>query len=96
MSRGRSARAAFETIRRRTIRHGSCRGAHDYLAFVERELIPYIEARYRADPQRRALGGHSLGGLFGAYALLTKPELFQHYILSSPSLWFHENVTWNL
>ena len=34
--------------------------------------------------------GHSLGGLFGAYSLLTQPELFSHYLLSSPSLWFND------
>lgn len=71
-------------------------GAAGYLQFIERELIPLIEERYRADPKRRALGGHSYGGLFGTFVLLTKPELFQHYILSSPSLWFHRHATWNL
>lgn len=70
-------------------------GAGAYLEFIERELIPFIETTYRADPQRRALGGHSLGGLFGSYVLFSRPELFQHYILSSPSFWFHENVTWS-
>lgn len=32
--------------------------------------------------------GHSLGGLFGSFILLTKPGMFQSYILGSPSLWF--------
>jgi hypothetical protein len=55
-----------------------------------------IENRFRADPHRRAYAGHSLGGLFGAYALLSKPNLFRYYILSSPSFWFDEHAIWQL
>ena len=40
--------------------------------------------------------GHSLGGLFGAYALLKEPSLFADYILTSPSLWFHEEVIFDI
>jgi uncharacterized protein len=65
-----------------------------YLSFLEREVIPLIESRYRADSRRRAYAGHSFGGLFGAYALLTKPSLFRYYILSSPSFWFDEHAIW--
>lgn len=71
-------------------------GAGDYLEFIEQEVIPRIETTFRADPQRRALGGHSFGGLFGAYVLLNRPELFQHYILSSPSFWFNDNSIWGI
>jgi uncharacterized protein len=71
-------------------------GAERYMTFVEQEVIPLIESTYRADPARRAYAGHSLGGLFGAYVLLKKPELFRYYVLSSPSFWFDEHVTWNL
>jgi predicted alpha/beta superfamily hydrolase len=70
--------------------------AGGYLEFVERELVPHIERTYRADPGRRALAGHSYGGLFGAFVLLTRPRLFQHYILSSPSLWFGERAIFGL
>lgn len=71
-------------------------GAEPYLGFFENELIPEIETRYRADPQRRVLGGHSLGGLFGAYVLFERPGLFEGYILSSPSFWFDEREAWNI
>lgn len=71
-------------------------GAEKYVNFVEREVIPLIESTYRVDPVRRAYAGHSLGGLFGAYVLLKKPELFRYYVLSSPSFWFDEHVTWKL
>ena len=54
--------------------------------FIRNELIPLIEQDFRADPTRRILMGHSFAGLFGAFALLHEPELFDAYVLVSPSL----------
>jgi predicted alpha/beta superfamily hydrolase len=71
-------------------------GAAAYLTFVENEVIPLVEQRFRVDSKRRAYAGHSLGGLFGAYVLFNKPDLFCCYILSSPSLWYDEHVMWKL
>lgn len=62
--------------------------AATYRDFIERQVFPLIAKNYRADMQRRIFAGHSLGGLFGSFVLLTKPTMFQSYILSSPSLWF--------
>ncbi|MGH8017139.1 MAG: alpha/beta hydrolase, partial [Opitutaceae bacterium] len=59
--------------------------AAGFLSVIERELIPFIEREYRADPACRVLGGSSLGGLFTLYALLEKPGLFQAYIAPSPA-----------
>jgi len=64
-------------------------GGPAYLEFLEREVLPFVETHYRADPSRRTLAGQSLGGSFGAWVLLTRPGLFDSYILTSPSLWFH-------
>jgi predicted alpha/beta superfamily hydrolase len=33
--------------------------------------------------------GHSLGGLFAAYALMKRPEAFESFLVSSPSLWWN-------
>ncbi|KAF1017648.1 MAG: Ferri-bacillibactin esterase BesA [Stenotrophomonas maltophilia] len=63
-------------------------GAAHYRDFLATQVLPMIDAHYRTDPARRAYAGHSYGGLFGAYVLNTRPDLFQTYILSSPSLWF--------
>ena len=71
-------------------------GARAYLDFIRDEVIAFIEAEYRSDPQRRMLVGHSLGGLFGAYALLEEPGLFSDYILTSASLWFDDEVIFEL
>lgn len=65
-------------------------GADAFLAFLTGALRTEIAARYpqTADgPQ--ILFGHSLGGLFAARALLTRPDSFSAFIASSPSLWWN-------
>ena len=63
-------------------------GAPLFLQFIEEELIPAIDARYRTIKGERALSGHSYGGLFTTWVFLTRPELFDRYIAISPSLWY--------
>lgn len=71
-------------------------GAPKYLQFIESELFPFVESHYRINTQERILSGHSLGGSFGAWVLLTKPELFSSYILTSPSFWFKDDLIFDL
>ena len=66
-------------------------GAAAFAEVIERELLPYLRARYRARGPR-VLVGHSYGGLFGAWALLERPGLFDGYILASPSLWYDDHL----
>jgi len=67
------------------VRFPTSGGADKFLKFIETELIPHIEAKYRVQPFR-ALAGHSLGGLFAVHAMLARPELFNAYIAVSPAL----------
>jgi predicted alpha/beta superfamily hydrolase len=68
-------------------------GAAKFLDFLETELIPFIDANYRTStPANRNIFGHSLGGLFGIYALLQKPGLFRGVIAASPSLQWANNA----
>jgi hypothetical protein len=67
-------------------------GAPAYFEFLRDEAIPLIESVYRTDKSRRTLAGHSLGGTFGAYALLREPDLFASYIIISPALWFGDHA----
>lgn len=71
-------------------------GARDYLAFLREEVIPFVERGYRVDADRRTLVGQSYGALFGAYALLSEPDLFSGYILTSPSFWFDDEVIFDI
>ena len=58
--------------------------ADRFLDFFEDELVPFVEARYRAQPLR-VLVGHSHGGLFTSYAMVARPRLFAwHLALDAP------------
>lgn len=66
-------------------------GAENLLQFIERELKPWVRARYDADHNDASYFGHSMGGLFGIYVLFTARAAFRRYIIGSPSLWWdHE------
>jgi predicted alpha/beta superfamily hydrolase len=58
--------------------------ADRFLGFLEHELIPFIDSRYRTVPSDRALLGHSSGGEFAIYALTERPALFQRIVCVSP------------
>lgn len=66
-------------------------GGDKFLKFIETELIPDMEKRYRVAPYR-ILTGHSLGGLFVVHAMLSRPELFNSYIAVSPALQWDNQV----
>lgn len=62
-------------------------GALKFLQFLQKELIPHIELQYRAS-NKRVLVGESFGGLFAAYTLILKPEVFSDYLIIDPTaLW---------
>jgi predicted alpha/beta superfamily hydrolase len=54
-------------------------------AFIEKELIPYLDRQYRASGYR-VLMGHSLAGFFAFHTSLHHPALFDASIATSPSL----------
>lgn len=58
-------------------------GAANYLKFLKDELIPYIEDNYRTQSER-LYWSHSIGGLFGLYAFMSEPDLFESCLVSSP------------
>lgn len=60
-------------------------GAEKFLSFLTDELFPIVEGKYPVNNYRTIIG-HSMGGLFAIYAMLSKPELFRCYVASSP--WF--------
>ncbi len=69
--------------------HGLVQGGGSaYQAYLKSQGIPFIEARFRADPARRVLLGHSYGGLLGAQIIFSDPTLFDSYVLGSPSFWY--------
>lgn len=65
-------------------------GAEAYRRYLVSHALPFVESRFRTDPSRRILMGHSYGGLLGAHILFTEPSMFTDYVLGSPSLWYDE------
>lgn len=61
-------------------------GAAAFQRFLKTELIPQVERRYRANPERRILVGQSRGGHFVLYSAFTDPDLFWGRIASNPPL----------
>ena len=66
-------------------------GAAKFVAFLEKELIPYVEKNYRTS-DRRTLIGQSLAGLLATQILLEKPQLFTEYVIVDPSLWWNRQA----
>jgi len=66
-------------------------GAEKFHAFIEKELIPFIEKKYYTSDYR-VLIGHSLGGTFATYSLLMNPNVFDSYISISPYLQCADNL----
>lgn len=81
--------------RRRDYRPVVSGGAENFLLFMENELIPLIDSNYRTIPGDRTINGYSIGGLFGLYSLFTKPELFNRYVIGSPSLSWNDYSIFN-
>jgi predicted alpha/beta superfamily hydrolase len=63
-----------------------------YRRFIKDQVFPLIAANYRADMTRKIYAGHSYGGLLGLDMLIADPDMFQYYILGSPSLQFDRQV----
>lgn len=64
-------------------------GAEAFLSFIVETLAPEVKRRYpEASVSNHILFGHSLGGLFVAHALLTRPDAFATFLSISPSLWW--------
>jgi uncharacterized protein len=62
-------------------------GGQNFLAFIEKELMPHIDSVYPAAPYK-VLVGHSFGGLTVIDALTNHPGLFNAYIAIDPSMWY--------
>jgi predicted alpha/beta superfamily hydrolase len=65
-------------------------GAGKFLDVMEKQIIPTIEKRYATVGSQRVVAGKSLGGLAASFALLTRPNLFSHYLIISPALWWDD------
>lgn len=67
-------------------------GADDFRHFLQSQLKPLITQRYQTDKTRQAIMGHSYGGLFALYSLFNYTDDFSAYLVSSPSIWWHNQA----
>ncbi|WP_343697212.1 alpha/beta hydrolase-fold protein [Flavobacterium sp.] len=58
-----------------------------FIAFIEKELQPFIDKKYKTTNSKTIIG-QSLGGLLETEILFKKPSLFNKYVIVSPSLWW--------
>lgn len=66
-------------------------GADRFLESLVGELRDEAERGIDVDADRRALWGHSYGGLFTLYTLFVRPDFFGRYCAISPSVGWHES-----
>lgn len=66
-----------------------------FINFIESELQPFIEKKYKGNLSKTIIG-QSLGGLLATEVLLKKPQLFNQYIIISPSIWWDNGSLLNL
>lgn len=62
-------------------------GSDKFLAFIEKELMPYIESKYPVQPYK-VFVGHSFGGLTVINALINHPHMFSAYLSIDPGIWW--------
>jgi predicted alpha/beta superfamily hydrolase len=62
-------------------------GGENFIAHLEKEVIPYVNEHYPAG-NSRVLIGHSLGGLIAMDIFLKHTDLFSKYAAIDPSMWW--------
>jgi len=74
-------------------------GAEAYHAFLTKDLIPFIESKYRTDPGKRMLTGLSTSGNLAATALfLEAPDklAFSYFISIEAAFWQQQGNNYDL
>jgi hypothetical protein len=70
-------------------------GSEKFIAFIQKELQPYVEKTYKTSKDRMIIG-QSLGGLLATEILFKQPQLFNKYLIVSPSLWWDKESLLNV
>jgi len=72
-----------------SVRIGDLGNASKMVTFLERQLIPYVRARWHitTDPRRVIITGSSAGGLAAAFVALERPALFGNVLSQSGAFW---------
>lgn len=60
-----------------------------FIQFIEKELQPYVDKTFRTKHNKTIIG-QSLGGLLATEILFKRPDMFDNYIIVSPSIWWDD------
>lgn len=71
-----------------TKRGNTSGGGRQFLDFIEKELLPYIDTNFRTE-KHRTLIGHSLGGLLALNSYMDKNSAFNAFLSIDPSIWWN-------
>ena len=66
-------------------------GGENYISFIEKELIPYIDSKYPTEPYKMLIG-HSMGGLAVMQTFVHHTNLFKSYVCVDPSFWWDNHA----
>jgi predicted alpha/beta superfamily hydrolase len=66
-------------------------GANDFLKFIQKELIPFVEKNYRTNSYRTFVG-YSFTGIPIVHALFSIPETFNSYLVIDFSAWWDNEI----
>lgn len=64
-------------------------GSEAFIKFLGEEVQPFVNKNYRTNGKRTIIG-QSMGGLLASEVLMRQPELFDDYVIVSPSLWWDQ------
>ncbi len=64
-------------------------GGENFISFIEKELIPYIDAKYPTTAYKTITGG-SLAGLLCMLVFTKHNDLINSYIITEPSMWWDD------
>lgn len=81
----------FTITKLKTKRPNTMGGGRNFMNFIEKELIPYIDKNYRTETFRTMVG-HSLGGLLTLNAYMDEDNIFDAYVSMDPSIWWDEDT----
>ena len=67
-------------------------GSDNFISFMNKELVPYIDSIYPTAPYKMLIG-HSIGGLTVINTLINFPEIFNSYVAIDPSMWWDNQIS---
>jgi uncharacterized protein len=62
-------------------------GSARFVGYIDKEVRPFVNKTFRTNGNTTLIG-ESLAGLLATEILLSKPQMFDNYIIVSPSIWW--------